>query len=171
MLCAFIWPLETSIIHWKRILTLFSKAIIYQHGYGRTHSTLPFVPKNKKIYCRSVLSQLLSNKQCFNLHNLKIMEHGIISSKGLNKTYPKRTNRLQPQTCLQSSSYFPLVFLSPKVPRLITGHHLMQTVRSAICSLSLTFSIHSSSENLLNLLKRKWFKIVQTFACSIKPYL
>lgn len=91
MLCAFIWPLETSFIHWKRILTLFSKAIIYQHGYGRTHSTLPFVPKNKKIYCRSVLSQLLSNKQCFNFHNLKIMEHGIISSKGLNKTYPKRT--------------------------------------------------------------------------------
>lgn len=91
MLCAFIWSLETFIIHWKRILTLFSKAIIYQHGYGRTHSTVPFVPKNKKIYCRSILSQLLSNKQCFNFHNLKIMEHGIISSKGLNKTYPKRT--------------------------------------------------------------------------------
>lgn len=52
---------------------------------------LPFVPKNKKIYCRSVLSQLLSNKQYFNFHNLKTMEHGIISSKGLNKTYPKRT--------------------------------------------------------------------------------
>lgn len=140
----------------QRILTLFSKAIIYQEGYGSTHSTLPFVPKKKKICCRSVLSQLLSNKEYVNFHNLKIMENRIISSKGLDKTYPKRTKTVPPDR----STELKLLSSHMSFPQSIQTHH--RTSLNANCDISyllsvLTFSPQSSSENLL--LKRKWFKM------------
>lgn len=152
----------------QKILTLFSKAIIYQQGYGSTHSTVPFVPKSKKICCRSVLSQLLSNKQYFYFHNLKIMENRIISSKGLNKTYPKRTKTVPPDR----STELKLLSSHMSFPQSTQTHH--RTSLNANCDISyllsvLTFPPHSSSENLL--LKRKWFKNVQTFDFSIKLYL
>lgn len=75
---------------------------------------------------------LINNTLTFIILKQWNMESSVV--KGLIR-HTLKEQRLQPQTGLQSSNYLPLICLFPKVPRLITGHHLMQLwdLLSALC--------------------------------------